>query len=403
VIQRLHALWREALLGPMPLAYPLIAVCVACYALSALLSLVVTGLLGDGSAASLFWVVWSPLPTVLIEMGAGGLLAIANGQVWYLFTAIFLHASLPHLIVDMICLMMIMPPVERVFGRLRSGVVFMAAGIAGSLASAFYGELYTIGTSGAVFGLFGAALVYGSLRGGAEGRALMSGTAIWAGLNFLFGLFSLGSMPPSVSFAGLFGGFIAGVLTALGMIYRIGPAWLPGARRIGFGLASVSLLCLALGVGSGVAFAWQAWSDPASYAKDSNDDQIARFGAVLALDDDNGPAHALRGAAFAFKEDYADAIPDLDAAFAAGLDSPQLRNLRAWALFKIGRAADGLPDANAALAVTPNDAATLDTRAHIYEAIGNRDEAIADYRAALAQNPDIPESKAGLQRLTGGQ
>ncbi|WP_413990202.1 rhomboid family intramembrane serine protease [Labrys okinawensis] len=403
MIQRAETLWREALLGPMPLAFPLIAVCLLCFALSAALSLILIALVGDGSASGLFGALWTPLPTVLIQMGAGGFLAIANWQPWYLFTAIFLHASLPHLIVDMICLMMIMPAIEKVFGRLRAFIIFMLAGLAGSLASAFYGELYTLGTSSATFGLFGAALVFGSLRGNEEGRRLMFGTAKWAALNFVFGLFSLVSLAPSVSFAGLFGGFIAGVMTALAMIYRIGPSWLPGLRRTGLGLASIALLSLALGVGTAVSSAWQAWSAPDAYAKDANDDQIARLGAVIALDDGNAAAHALRGAAYALKDDYASAIPDLDAALAGGVDSPQLRNLRAWSLYKVGRAADGLPDANAALAVTPDDAATLDTRAHIYEDLGRRDEAIADYRAALVQNPDIAESKAGLQRLTGGQ
>jgi len=403
VIRSAETLWREALRGPMPLAFPLAAVCVVCFALSAVLSLVLIALASDAPSSALFGALWTPLPTVLIQMGAGGLLALANWQPWYIFTAIFLHASLPHLIVDMICLVMIMPPVEKTFGRLRAFVIFVLAGLAGSLASAFYGELYTVGTSSATFGLFGAGLVYGSLRGGDEGHALMFGTAKWAALNFAFGLFSVATMAPSVSFAGLFGGFIAGVVVALAMIYRIGPSWLPGIRRTGLALASITLLCLALGTGTAISSAWQAWMSPETYAQDSNDDQIFRLSSVISLDSDNVAAHALRGAAYALKDDYASAIPDLDAALGGGFDSPQLRNLRAWSLYKVGRAADGLADANAALAVTPNDAATLDTRAHIYEDLGQRENAIADYRAALAQDPDIAESKAGLQRLTGEQ
>jgi membrane associated rhomboid family serine protease len=399
VIQRLQRLWRAALLGPMPLAYPLIAICILYFLLSAVFSAVLLASSGDGSLASLLGAFWTPLPTVLIEMGAGGLLPIANWQPWYLFTAIFLHASLLHLIVDMICLMMIMPPIERAYGRLRTFVIFIVAGLAGSLASAFYGELYTIGTSSGTVGLFGAALVHGSVRDGEEGRSMIFGTAKWALLNFAFGVVSLGSQPQTISFAGLFGGFIAGIALAVWMIFR-GPSRRPVMHRIGFGLASITLLCLALGSGRAVSQAWQASSAPDHYVKDSNDDLIGRLSGVLAIDSDNAYAHVLRGAAYGFSADYATALPDLDAALAAGLDSPQLRNLRAWSLYKLGRAADGLHDVNVALAANPDDAATLDTRAHIYEDLGRRDEAIADYRAALARNPDIPESKAGLARLT---
>jgi membrane associated rhomboid family serine protease len=401
VIQKAQALWRQAVLGLMPLGWLLVAICVICFALSSVLSLILIAVAGDGSASALFGALWTPLPSVLIEMGAGGLLAIADWQPWYLFTAIFLHASLPHLLVDMICLTMILAVVEPVFGRLRCFVIFILAGLAGSLASAFYGELYTIGTSSAAFGLFGASLVYGSLRGGEKGRALMFGTAKWAALNLVFGLLSF-TLPPTVSLAGLFGGLITGIVTALAMVYRIGPSWLPGIRRLGFVLASITVLCLAVGIGGATSAAWQAWSDTDAYTRDSNDDQIARFSAVLAYNPDDGLAHALRGMSYALKDDYISAIPDLDAAFAAGIDSAPLRNLRAWSLYKVGRAADALPDANTALAATPTDAATLDTRAHIYEALGRRDEAIADYRAALVQDPDIAESKAGLARLTGG-
>ncbi len=391
-------LWRQALVGPMPLAYPLIAVCVFYFALSGLLSVVLGSMLGDGSTATLIGYLWTPLQTVLINLGLGGFLPMANWQPWPILASIFLHADIPHLVLNMVCLLMITQPAEKAFGRLRAFVIFILGGIGGSLASAFYGDLYSFGAAGGIFALFGAILVYGSLRGDEQGRALMFNGAVWAALNFVFSLISA-----SISNASQFGGFIVGVVTALAMIYRIGPSWLPGIRRSGFWLASASLLCLAIGAGNAISSTWQAWSDPTAYATEANDDLIARFGAALAWDPDNGPAHAMRGAAYALKEDYVSALPDLDAAFAAGTDSPQLRNLRAWSLYKVGRAADGLPDADAALAVTPDDAATLDTRAHIYEAMGRREEAIADYRAALAQNPNITESKAGLQRLTDGQ
>jgi membrane associated rhomboid family serine protease len=397
VTRTTQPLWRQALLGPLPLAYPLIALSVVYFALAAALSIVIGSSVGDSSAGSLLAYLWSPLQAVQIDMGIGGLLPLANWQPWPLFASIFLHASMSHLIVEMICLLMITPAVEKAFGRLRAFVVFILAGLGGAMASAFYGDLYSLGTSGAIFGLFGASLVYGSLRSDAQGRGIMLNATVWAVLNFTYGLITSGS------FASEVGGFVVGIAAALVMIYRIGPGRLPHIQRMGFALASACLICLAVGTGTAISSAWQAWSDPQSYLVDSNNDLVNRFSTVLELTPDDGVAHAMRGAAYALKDDYSNAVPDLDAAFAAGIDSSQLRNLRAWSLYKLGRAADGLADANTALQSAPDDAATLDTRAHIYEDLGRREEAIADYRAALAQNPDIAESKAGLQRLTGEQ
>jgi membrane associated rhomboid family serine protease len=377
----------------MPLAYVLVAANFAYYAISALLSMAQS----DGSASAIFGAIWSPDQSVLVDLGMGGAIPLMQGQVWTLVASTYLHANLLHVTVNMICLAMIMPMVEASFGRLRAFILYSLAGLCGALTSAWWGDLYSLGASGAIFGLFGGLIAYGALRDDAVGRRLMAQSAKWAALNFLFGLVA----PLTISNAAHFGGFVGGLLGALALIYGFRSIQAFSARHVGYAIAALTLLCLATGAGSATSSTWQAWSDPQGYATAKADGLITQLDALLAQDPDNARARAVRGMTLALRQRHADALPDLDYAIAHGLDTPMLRNNRAWSLFKLNRAADGLADAEAAIAAQPDDPAILDTRAHIYAALGRREEAIADYRAALAIDPTIQESQQGLARLIG--
>ncbi|MDQ0396321.1 rhomboid family protein [Labrys monachus] len=390
---RPKALWRRALLGPMPLSHPLIAACIAYYALGCVLSIAIS----DGSPQAVLTYLWSPSQFVLIDMGIGGSASFAQGEVWTLVTALFLHANLLHIGVNMLCLYMIMPMVEASFGRLRAFILYILAGMLGAAASVLWGETYSLGASGAIFGLFGGMLAYGALRGDAIGRRIMIDSAKWAALNFAFGLLA----PVAVSNAAHFGGFIGGAAVALAMIYPVGILRRLEPRRLGFALASIALVCLAAGSGTAVSSTFQAVFDPAAYFAQRSDELIAHYSAVLAQNPGNGEARAMRGMAFAQKDDDEDAIADFNAAIIAGMDTPGLQNNLAWSLFKVGRNREALGHAESAVKSAPDTAAFLDTRAHIYEALGERAKAVADYEAALRQDPSIQESKDGLARLTG--
>jgi membrane associated rhomboid family serine protease len=81
------------------------------------------------------------------------------GEWWRLFAAMFLHASLPHVLFNMYALWLFGPVLERRFGSVSLGSLYLAAGLTGG---AFYQLLAAdprvpaIGASGAIFGLFGA-------------------------------------------------------------------------------------------------------------------------------------------------------------------------------------------------------------------------------------------------------
>lgn len=77
-------------------------------------------------------------------------------QFWRLFTYLFLHAGIWHLILNMFALWMFGPEIERRFGAPRFLFYYFLTGIGGGLLSLVispYSSSITIGSSGSIFGL----------------------------------------------------------------------------------------------------------------------------------------------------------------------------------------------------------------------------------------------------------
>ena len=96
--------------------------------------------------------------------GMGINFLIAEGEWWRLFTPMFLHAGLSHLLFNMFSLFVFGPELEKIAGKARFLTVYLLAGIFGNIATYFLQPLdyQSVGASGAIFGIFGAfgALVY---------------------------------------------------------------------------------------------------------------------------------------------------------------------------------------------------------------------------------------------------
>jgi membrane associated rhomboid family serine protease len=124
-----------------------------------------------------------------------------------LLTSAFLHVSVLHIASNMLALAIIGPPLERVLGRWRFAAVYLLGALGGSaliyLAGAHLQPV--VGASGAIFGLFAAALVM-ARRLGLDLQWLV-GVIV---LNFVF-TFSVAD----VSKLGHIGGFITGGLAAI--------------------------------------------------------------------------------------------------------------------------------------------------------------------------------------------
>ncbi len=138
-------------------------------------------------------------------------------QYYRLITSAFLHVSLLHLASNMLALFIIGPLLERLLGRWRFALIYLLAGLGGSAAVYAWGQVSTpeVGASGAVFGLFAAALVL-VRKLGLDAQWLI-GIIV---LNFVF-TFSI----HNISKLAHIGGFVAGALATLAI------AGLPHVRK----------------------------------------------------------------------------------------------------------------------------------------------------------------------------
>jgi rhomboid protease GluP len=85
--------------------------------------------------------------------------AVLDGEVWRLVTAMMLHGSGEHLVSNAIGLFILGMVCEHAFGRAQFVLLFVASGVAGSLVSLLLNPGPSVGASGAIFGLQGAAIV----------------------------------------------------------------------------------------------------------------------------------------------------------------------------------------------------------------------------------------------------
>jgi membrane associated rhomboid family serine protease len=140
---------------------------------------------------------------------------IHDGEVWRLVTSGFIHAGITHLLFNMLSLWVLGTLLEPVVGRLRFALIYFASLLAGSF-GALVAEpnLPTVGASGAIFGLLGAAIVVLRARGI---NPMESGLVFWLGFNLLFTFTVSG-----ISIGGHIGGLVGGTLAAIAL-YEVGP------------------------------------------------------------------------------------------------------------------------------------------------------------------------------------
>jgi len=139
----------------------------------------------------------------------------ADGEWYRVFTAMFLHGSVPHFLMNMLALYFLGTAMERGIGPIRYLALYLVAGIGGDVAIVFLGEPYvlTIGASGALYGVM-AALFYITLAKKnwfvpAAVRSIRRMIAINFVITFLF---------PNISILGHVAGFLAGLAAAAGLI-----------------------------------------------------------------------------------------------------------------------------------------------------------------------------------------
>jgi membrane associated rhomboid family serine protease len=152
------------------------------------------------------------------------LIGVAEGEWWRIFTSGFLHANVVHIGFNMFVLYQLGQLMEPVLGRLRFALVYAFALVSGALGVLIVDpNHFTVGASGAVFGMMGAAVAAMRSRGINPFQTSLGGTIM---LNLLI-TFAIPGISIGGHVGGLIGGFIAGwVLTDFGPS-RLRQPWLP--------------------------------------------------------------------------------------------------------------------------------------------------------------------------------
>jgi rhomboid protease GluP len=162
---------------------------------------------------------------VLFELGAQYNPYIAAGESWRLFTSVFLHAGLTHLLFNAYALFILGRDVEAFYNAKWFLVIYLLSGLAGSVAWYVLGEpIPSVGASGAIFGLIGAeAAFYVRNRKlfGQLGRQRLGNLAVLIAINLVFG-FTIPNINNIAHLGGLVGGFVLG--------YFIAPSFTIGYR-----------------------------------------------------------------------------------------------------------------------------------------------------------------------------
>ncbi len=154
---------------------------------------------------------------VLLRFGAMYGPLIGAGEYWRLFTAIFLHSGILHLLFNCVGLWIIGRLVEGLYGRFRFIAIYLIAGLSGSALSYVFNKTAAgVGASGAVFGILGALTAYFLAHRdlmGDMGRQNLTGLAVVVALNFAVGLIIPG-IDNWAHLGGLAGGFALGLALA---------------------------------------------------------------------------------------------------------------------------------------------------------------------------------------------
>ncbi len=157
-------------------------------------------------------------PRVLVALGAlYGPLVLVYDEWWRLFTAMFLHGGMTHILMNMFSLYIVGRPIELYFSRWSYLAIYLFSGLMGAIASLYmHPQSVGVGASGAIFGIFGAIagffIVY-KKNIGPQSKEFMKNFAVVIAINLFLGL-SIPSIDMSAHIAGLVVGIISGVILA---------------------------------------------------------------------------------------------------------------------------------------------------------------------------------------------
>lgn len=162
-----------------------------------------------------------PSANKLLEIGGVKRDLVLQGEYWRLMSAVFIHAGIAHLFLNVMCLCIFGPMLERFIGSFKYILVFLISGIMGSVASiTWYESTVSIGASGAIYGALGALIVLAYY----EVLDKPSRSIVWV---LAFSLISTGvamGLFLNIDNAAHFGGLLAGMFIARIMVIKMNKA-----------------------------------------------------------------------------------------------------------------------------------------------------------------------------------
>ncbi len=194
---------------------------------------------------------FGPANSVLIDWGGNfAPLVVLDHQLWRLFTSVFLHSGIFHILINMYCLLAIGPLVERWYGHFAFACLYVLSGVGGEVATLLWVQpmSVSVGASGAIFGVFGGLLGHLAIRRHevpvAMLRRLRTGALSIVVFSTLFSLSASG-----INTAAHLGGLATGLASGLLMTAVAHPRV---SHRRGLGLA-VRLILIVILLASGLA------------------------------------------------------------------------------------------------------------------------------------------------------
>lgn len=183
-------------------------------------------------------------PEVHVKWGANFGPLTTDGQWWRLLTSTFLHFGILHLLFNMWALYAAGKLVERLYGNAFFLILFLTAGVTGSVASVLWNpNVLSAGASGAIFGVYGGLLAYLLLQRKSVPPSvvtqLRNSAVAFAAYNLLYG-FGHSGIDHAAHLGGLVGGAVVGLSLArpLDVDVRKKTAW----YRLLAGLSVAALL-----------------------------------------------------------------------------------------------------------------------------------------------------------------
>jgi membrane associated rhomboid family serine protease len=173
-----------------------------------------------------------------LKAGPGGvpeLIGVAHGEYWRLVTGGFLHASILHIAFNMYLLYILGQLLEPAIGSVRFSVIYVASLFAGSFGALLLEpHAVTVGASGAIFGLMGAAFFEMRNRGM---NPMESGIGFLIIINLGLGLFI-----NNISIGGHLGGLVGGALAIMAF------HWADRMRQPALGYVGCAVIAIAAAV-----------------------------------------------------------------------------------------------------------------------------------------------------------